>query len=130
MLRRAMAEAGLSEAGEEDLADSVLLLASELCDNATLHAGTEFEVELSITEDEVLVAVTDHGAGPLELYLSQPRPRFGRAATHGRGLMLVAQLATKVVLHPLLYVASRYGKRRGDCLAAPLGLRGDRAVSR
>jgi serine phosphatase RsbU (regulator of sigma subunit)/anti-sigma regulatory factor (Ser/Thr protein kinase) len=94
MLRRAMAEAGLSEAGEEDLADSVLLLASELCDNATLHAGTEFEVELSITEDEVLVAVTDHGAGPLELYLSQPRPRFGRAATHGRGLMLVAQLAT------------------------------------
>ena len=94
MLRRAMAEAGLSEAGEEDLADSVLLLASELCDNATLHAGTEFEVELSITEDEVRVAVTDHGAGPLELYLSQPRPRFGRAATHGRGLMLVAQLAT------------------------------------
>ncbi|HEX4252520.1 MAG TPA: SpoIIE family protein phosphatase, partial [Pseudonocardia sp.] len=94
MLRRAMAEAGLSEAGEEDLADTVLLLASELCDNATLHAGTEFEVELSITEDEVLVAVIDHGAGPLELYLSQPRPRFGRAATHGRGLMLVAQLAT------------------------------------
>jgi serine phosphatase RsbU (regulator of sigma subunit)/anti-sigma regulatory factor (Ser/Thr protein kinase) len=94
MLRRAMAEAGLADAGEEDLADTVLLLASELCDNATLHAGTEFEVDLSITEDEVRVAVTDHGAGPLELYLSQPRPRFGRAATHGRGLMLVAQLAT------------------------------------
>jgi phosphoserine phosphatase RsbU/P len=94
MLRRAMAEAGLVDPAEEDLVDTVLLLASELCDNATLHAGTEFEVELSITEDAVYVAVTDHGAGPLELYLAQPRPRFGRAATHGRGLMLVEQLAT------------------------------------
>jgi len=94
MLRRAMAEAGLHETGEDDLVDTVLLLASELCDNATLHAGTEFEVDLSISPDEVLVGVTDHGAGPLELYLAQPRPRFGRAATHGRGLMLVEQLAT------------------------------------
>jgi sigma-B regulation protein RsbU (phosphoserine phosphatase) len=94
MLRRAMAEAGLVDNGEDDLVDTVLLLASELCDNATLHAGTEFVVELSITEDEVYVSVTDHGAGPLELYLAQPRPRFGRAATHGRGLMLVQQLAT------------------------------------
>ncbi|MDT7776483.1 MAG: hypothetical protein QOC67_5407, partial [Pseudonocardiales bacterium] len=94
MLRRAMAEAGLVDAGEDDLVDTVLLLASELCDNATLHAGTEFVVELSITEDDVYVSVTDHGAGPLELYLAQPRPRFGRAATHGRGLMLVEQLAT------------------------------------
>jgi len=94
MLRRAMAEAGLVDTGEDDLVDTVLLLASELCDNATLHAGTEFVVELSITEDDVYVSVTDHGAGPLELYLAQPRPRFGRAATHGRGLMLVEQLAT------------------------------------
>ncbi|MDT7565956.1 MAG: hypothetical protein QOG76_4580 [Pseudonocardiales bacterium] len=94
MLRRAMAAAGLVDTGEDDLVDTVLLLASELCDNATLHAGTEFVVELSITEDDVYVSVTDHGAGPLELYLAQPRPRFGRAATHGRGLMLVEQLAT------------------------------------
>jgi anti-sigma regulatory factor (Ser/Thr protein kinase) len=94
MLRRAMAEAGLHETGEDELVDTVLLLASELCDNATLHAGTEFEVNLSISPVEVLIAVTDHGAGPLELYLAQPRPRFGRAATHGRGLMLVEQLAT------------------------------------
>jgi phosphoserine phosphatase RsbU/P len=94
MLRRAMAEADLDPIEEDDLADIVLLLASELCDNATLHAGTEFEVELSITPEEVLVSVTDHGAGPLELYLAQPRPRFGRAATHGRGLLLIDQLAS------------------------------------
>ena len=94
MLRRAMVEAGLDPVGDEDLVDTVLLLASELCDNATLHAGTEFEVELSITAEEVRIGVTDHGAGPLEVYLAQPRPRFGRAASHGRGLMLVEQMAT------------------------------------
>ncbi|WP_028936903.1 SpoIIE family protein phosphatase [Pseudonocardia spinosispora] len=94
MLRREMSNASLSADGDDELADTVLLLASELCDNATLHAGTEFEVELSIRPDEIMVAVTDHGAGPLELHLSRPRPKFGRAASHGRGLMLVEQLAT------------------------------------
>ncbi|WP_433282237.1 SpoIIE family protein phosphatase [Pseudonocardia xinjiangensis] len=77
-----------------DLVDTVVLLASELCENAVLHAGTEFEVALTVTEDEVTVAVTDRGAGPLELHLAQPRQRYGRAASHGRGLALVQRLAT------------------------------------
>lgn len=98
MLRAAMAEAALSSGGRDeisdDLCDTVLLLASELCDNATLHAGTEYEVELTIDPHELMVAVTDHGAGPLELYLAAPRPRFGRAATHGRGLLLIERLST------------------------------------
>ena len=59
-----------------------------------LHAGTEFDVALTVTDDEVVVAVTDRGAGPLELHLAQPRQRYGRAATHGRGLALVQRLAT------------------------------------
>ena len=71
-----------------------MLLASELCENAVLHAGTEFEVALRIDADEVLVTVSDRGAGPLELHLAQPRRRYGRAAAHGRGLQLLAQLAT------------------------------------
>jgi sigma-B regulation protein RsbU (phosphoserine phosphatase) len=79
---------------DDDLRDTVLLLASELCDNATLHAGTEYEVEVTIDPYEIVVAVTDHGAGPLELYLAAPRPRFGRAATHGRGLLLIERLST------------------------------------
>jgi phosphoserine phosphatase RsbU/P len=77
-----------------DLVDTAILLASELCENAVLHAGTEFEVALTVTEAEIDVAVTDRGAGPLELHLSQPRQRYGRAATHGRGLALVQRLAT------------------------------------
>jgi sigma-B regulation protein RsbU (phosphoserine phosphatase) len=77
-----------------DLVDTVVLLASEMCENAVLHAGTEFEVALTVTETDVTVEVTDRGAGPLELHLSQPRQRYGRAATHGRGLALVQRLAT------------------------------------
>src|SRR3954471_23182331 len=77
---------------EADLADTTVLLASELCENAVLHAGTEFEVTVTITDDEVTVAVTDRGAGPLELHLAQPRQRYGRAASHGRGLALVQRL--------------------------------------
>jgi sigma-B regulation protein RsbU (phosphoserine phosphatase) len=94
MLREAMGQVGLHTGSDDELADTVLLLASELCENATLHAGTEFEIELTVTDEAVVVAVTDHGAGPLELHLAQPRPRFGRAAMHGRGLLLVEQLAS------------------------------------
>ncbi|HZZ49113.1 MAG TPA: SpoIIE family protein phosphatase [Pseudonocardia sp.] len=94
MLRRALDDAGLRPEADDELADTVLLLASELCDNATLHAGTDFEVDITVTDSQVIVGVTDRGSGALELHLAQPRPRFGRAATHGRGLMLVARLAS------------------------------------
>ena len=86
--------ADLTEAGCDDVADTVVLLASELCENAVLHAGTEFEVDWRIDPDEVVVTVSDRGAGPLELHLAQPRRRYGRAAAHGRGLLLLARLAT------------------------------------
>jgi phosphoserine phosphatase RsbU/P len=96
---RQQAEAGDGEPGpgsgiDHDLVDTAILLASELCENAVLHAGTEFDVALTVTETEITVAVTDRGAGPLELHLSQPRQRYGRAASHGRGLALVQRLAT------------------------------------
>lgn len=94
MLRAGMGEAGLHPGDDDELADTALLLASELCENALLHAGTEFDLALTITDDDVLISVTDHGSGPLELHLAQPRPRFGRAASHGRGLRLVERLAT------------------------------------
>lgn len=77
-----------------DFADDVVLLTSELCENAVLHAGTAFDLDVAADDDEVTVAVTDRGAGALELQLAEPRPRYGRAATHGRGLSLIAQLAT------------------------------------
>ncbi|HZA17276.1 MAG TPA: SpoIIE family protein phosphatase [Pseudonocardiaceae bacterium] len=91
-LRHTLTSAGLDQLDE--LADTVLLLASELCDNALLHAGTDFEVELQVDPDSVTVSVSDHGPSPLEQHLSQPRARYGRAPNHGRGLMLVQRLAT------------------------------------
>jgi serine phosphatase RsbU (regulator of sigma subunit) len=77
-----------------ELVDDAVLLASELCENAVLHAGTAFDVEVVADGDVVTVSVTDRGPGALELHLAEPRQRYGRAATHGRGLSLVARLAT------------------------------------
>ena len=77
-----------------EFVDDVVLLASELCENAVLHAGTAFDLAVVADDDEVTVAVTDRGPGALELQLAEPRRRYGRAATHGRGLTLIARLAT------------------------------------
>lgn len=89
-----MLQDALDDAGDDDLVDTAVLLASELCENAVLHAGTEFEIELTVRDDEVVIVVSDRGAGPLELHLAQPRRRYGRAATHGRGLSMLQRLAT------------------------------------
>jgi serine phosphatase RsbU (regulator of sigma subunit)/anti-sigma regulatory factor (Ser/Thr protein kinase) len=91
-LRHDLLAAGLD--GRGDLADTALLLASELFDNAVLHAGTDFELAVRADRNEVTVEVSDHGTSPLEHHLAQPRPRYGRAAAHGRGLMMVQNLAT------------------------------------
>ena len=76
------------------LVDDVVLLASELSENAVMHAGTAFDLVVVADADEVTVSITDQGPGALELHLAEPRQRYGRAATHGRGLALVARLAT------------------------------------
>ncbi len=99
LIHDTLAEAAFGRPGADgsdvpDLADDVVLLASELCENAVLHAGTAFDLAVVAGEDEVTVAVTDRGPGSLELHLAEPRQRYGRAATHGRGLSLVARLAT------------------------------------
>lgn len=93
-IARRMLVAALAEAGRDEVADTVVLLASELCENSVLHAGTEYEVALRIDAAQVLVTVSDRGAGPLEQHLAEPRRRYGRAAAHGRGLQLLAKLAT------------------------------------
>ena len=36
-----------------------------------------------VDDAEVVVTVSDRGAGPLEQHLAQPRRRYGRAAAHG-----------------------------------------------
>ena len=78
---------------DPEVAESAVLLASEPAENAVLHAGTEFEVGLEVDDSAVTVSVTDRGPGPLEAHLAEPRHRYGRAASHGRGLGLVARLS-------------------------------------
>lgn len=92
MHARRLVRAVLTEAGLDELVETAILLASELCENAVLHGGTEFELGVTATADEATIEVTDQGLGPLEVRLATPRT--GRAATHGRGLMLVDNLAT------------------------------------
>jgi serine phosphatase RsbU (regulator of sigma subunit)/anti-sigma regulatory factor (Ser/Thr protein kinase) len=81
---RRFVRAALAEARLDELADDTLLLASELCENAVLHAGTGFEVELVADGGELTVTVTDHGPAPMELRRTTPG---------GRGLTLVDTVA-------------------------------------
>ncbi|MFC4859331.1 SpoIIE family protein phosphatase [Actinophytocola glycyrrhizae] len=87
-LRSALAEAELDE-----LADDAVLLTSELCENAVLHAGTGFTVDLTANGIELTVAITDQGSTPMELRRVVPPAAGSRRATHGRGLLLVDTVA-------------------------------------
>ncbi|MBV8386288.1 MAG: ATP-binding protein [Acidimicrobiia bacterium] len=74
---------------EEMDMDAVLLLVSELATNAVLHTQTEFDVVVDVLADGVRVEVTDVGDGcPSPVH---PLPD----GEHGRGLTLVAGLATR-----------------------------------
>ena len=69
--------------------DVVLLLVSELATNAVLHAQTEFDVVVGARRGSVRVEVIDVGDGcPSPAH---PLPD----GDHGRGLTLVAGLATR-----------------------------------
>ena len=67
------------------------LMVSELATNAVQHAGTEFEVAVTMTPDaegcDVLVRVTDEGPGFCALRVTPAD------APHGRGLRIVESLA-------------------------------------
>jgi phosphoserine phosphatase RsbU/P len=91
---RRLVQAALHEAGLQELAVDVVLLTSEVCENAVLHAGTGFELEYTVSDDGVTVAVTDRGPAPLERRRVQPTTPGSRAATHGRGLLLVEQISS------------------------------------
>jgi anti-sigma regulatory factor (Ser/Thr protein kinase) len=69
--------------------DIVLLLVSELATNAVMHAQTEFDVVVGARRGGVRVEVIDVGGGcPSPVH---PLPD----GDHGRGLALVAGLATR-----------------------------------
>lgn len=70
---------------DADAADTLLLLVSELVTNAVVHARTEIEVAVAVTDDDVLVSVHD-------LDLGRREQRTGER-DGGRGLGLVRSLA-------------------------------------
>ncbi|MFL6140238.1 MAG: SpoIIE family protein phosphatase [Labedaea sp.] len=88
---RRFVRSALQEAELDELADDALLLTSELCENAVLHAGTGFELTLTADGDELTVGITDHGSTAMELRRGGPS---ARRSTHNRGLRLVDAVAT------------------------------------
>ena len=69
--------------------DVVTLLVSEVVTNAIVHAGTEVEVSVELTEDAVRIEVTDKEAD------LTPMPRDATDdETSGRGLALVEAMAS------------------------------------
>jgi DNA-binding response OmpR family regulator len=74
--------------GYGDLLDDAALVVSELVTNAVRHAGSASIVVVNRTEGGIRVEVRDEGPGAPDL---APSPTD---AEHGRGLMIVAALAT------------------------------------
>jgi two-component sensor histidine kinase len=79
---------------DADTADTLLLLVSELVTNAVVHARTELEVAVAVTDEDVVVAVHDLDLGRRE---QRSGDRDG-----GRGLGLVRSLAVDsgMIAHP------------------------------
>jgi CheY-like chemotaxis protein len=70
-----------------ELLDEAELLATELVNNAVVHAHSEVVLAVQRRNDALHVAVSDTGEGVPH------QPDAGLEATHGRGLMLVEAIA-------------------------------------
>jgi anti-sigma regulatory factor (Ser/Thr protein kinase) len=93
---RAYARVACDGLAPRRLVDDVMLVVSELVTNATTHGRGEIGLVLRVSDDEVFVAVKDRGqdlgASPL------PADSFEE---HGRGLVIVAEVASSWGVHGL-----------------------------
>lgn len=88
---RSFTQRHLSGTGLQGVTDIGLLLVSELATNALHHAGTGFEVVISLTKEGVRICVGDNNPRrPLD-----PVSRPSTEAEGGRGLVLVDELADR-----------------------------------
>ena len=95
-MARAYARQACAGIAPRRLVDDVLLVVSELVTNATTHGRGQISLVLRVSHDEVFVTVQDHGqnlgSSPLA---AEPFEE------HGRGLIIVAQIASSWGVHGL-----------------------------
>ncbi len=92
---RAFTAATLAEWGVTDSVDDMLLVVTELVNNAVTHARSECELRISINPLSVRIEVVDEGAGTPDPLPSSP------ASDHGRGLHLVDALSAAWGFQPV-----------------------------
>lgn len=92
---RTFATAALEEWKVEDIADDVLLVVTELVNNAVRHAHTPCELRLSISPATLRIEVIDEGPGTPDPLPPSP------TRNHGRGLHLVDALTAAWGFEPM-----------------------------
>ncbi|GII75894.1 ATP-binding protein [Sphaerisporangium rufum] len=92
MMRRTLADWGLRDPA--DVADDIVLAATEVLGNAVLYGLGPITFTLRVTGETLCAEVTDHGAG---------RPVYGGTGAddeHGRGLVIVEVLSDEWGVSP------------------------------
>jgi anti-sigma regulatory factor (Ser/Thr protein kinase) len=103
----------------KEISERAALLVSELATNAIKHGGTDFEVLVERTPDEIYIEIADSGSGSPTVRRALPQD------SSGRGLHIVESLADKWGVRP---ANSGPGKSVWFTLSlAPAGQEGDRA---
>lgn len=69
--------------------ESVVLVVSELATNSVRHANTNFQLKITLAENQVRIEVTDQGRGLPAVKTPPP------TVPHGRGLQIVQGLTRK-----------------------------------
>jgi anti-sigma regulatory factor (Ser/Thr protein kinase) len=78
----------------KEIADRAALMVSELATNAVRHGGSDFEVLVELTDDELYVEIADSGGGSPTVRRALPLD------ASGRGLHIVESLSDKWGVRP------------------------------